>query len=116
MVNYLLVFPIFTKKIQHIYLSVSETIMFGPWEVKIISYLKKKKKHEKDSHAAARKAKSINCFQVVSIPNKNEQNNTVKFTLSSSKWVTLVREAMSAQIPQLGNCKIARICLLLAVT
>jgi hypothetical protein len=44
-------FPIFTEKIQHIYLSVSETIMFGPWEVKIISYLKKNKKHEKDSHA-----------------------------------------------------------------
>lgn len=37
MVNYLLVSSIFTEKIQHIYLSVSETIMFGPWEVKIIS-------------------------------------------------------------------------------
>jgi hypothetical protein len=47
MVNYLLVFSIFTEKIQHIYLSVSETIMFGPWEVKIISYLKKIKNTKK---------------------------------------------------------------------
>ena len=49
MVNYLVVFSIFTEKIQHVYLSVLETIMFGPWEVKIISYLKNKIKNTEKS-------------------------------------------------------------------